>query len=47
MEVRLIIYGSLLVLTMIFFPPGLAGIVWKIGEKLGLVKHKTYFGTED
>ncbi len=47
MEVRLIIYGSLLVLTMIFFPPGLAGIVWRIGGKLGLVKHKTYFGTDD
>jgi branched-chain amino acid transport system permease protein len=47
MEVRLIIYGLLLVLTMVFYPPGLAGIVWRIGEKLGLVKHKTYFGTED
>jgi branched-chain amino acid transport system permease protein len=47
MEVRLIIYGLLLVLTMIFYPPGIAGIVWRIGEKLGLVKHKTYFGTED
>lgn len=47
MEVRLIIYGLLLVLTMVFYPPGLAGIVWRIGEKLGLIKHKTYFGMED
>lgn len=47
MEVRLIIYGLLLVLTMVFYPPGLAGVVWRIGEKLGLIKHKTYFGTED
>lgn len=47
MEVRLIIYGLLLVLVMVFYPPGMAGLIWKIGEKLKLTKKATYFGMED
>jgi branched-chain amino acid transport system permease protein len=47
MEVRLIIYGLLLVLVMVVYPAGLSGIIWKIGEKLKLHKGATYFGMED
>jgi len=34
MEIRLIIYGMLLVLAMIFYPRGFAGILQKIGEMI-------------
>jgi len=47
MEVRLIIYGLLLVLVMVIYPAGLAGIIWKVGELLKLHKGATYFGMED
>lgn len=47
MEVRLIIYGLLLVLVMVIYPAGLSGIIWKIGEWLKLYKGATYFGMED
>ncbi len=33
MEIRLIIYGALLVTVMVFYPRGMAGVVWAIGAK--------------
>ncbi|MDD5468811.1 MAG: branched-chain amino acid ABC transporter permease [Anaerolineales bacterium] len=47
MEVRLIIYGLLLVLVMVIYPAGMAGVIWKVGELLKLHKGATYFGMED
>jgi len=32
MEIRLIIYGLLLVLVMVFYPAGMAGIIWSIAD---------------
>lgn len=47
MEVRLIIYGLLLVIVMVIYPAGMAGLIWKVGELLKLHKGATYFGMED
>ncbi len=32
MAIRLIIYGALLVTVMVFYPAGMAGLIWSIGE---------------
>lgn len=40
MEIRLIIYGLLLILTMIFYPGGLAGLFHRIGELIGRQREK-------
>jgi len=34
MAVRLIIYGALLVTVMVFYPAGMAGLIWKMGDWL-------------
>jgi branched-chain amino acid transport system permease protein len=47
MEVRLIIYGLLLVLVMVLYPAGLAGIIWRIGRLLKLHQGATVWGMED
>ena len=34
MEIRLIIYGALLTAVMVFYPAGMAGLIWRIGDRL-------------
>jgi branched-chain amino acid transport system permease protein len=47
MEIRLIIYGLLLVLVMVIYPAGIAGLIWKIGKILKLHEGGSVWGMED
>jgi len=39
MEIRLIIYGALLTAVMVFYPSGMSGLIWKMGDWLKKRKH--------
>lgn len=39
MEIRLIIYGALLTTVMVFYPSGMSGLIWKMGDWLKKRKH--------
>ena len=41
MEIRLIIYGLLLLIVIISYPAGLAGLVQAIGERIGMRRHSS------